>query len=125
LFVVESSSHPILKLPATLSSMAFADLARYEAERGANGETPGTSSLILTDAPRAARLSYRDVVLAASQDGRSYNPSGRLEGELVPETRYCSEVRRTAWIVFQLVPEFHNVIIDAAVSGVRVSIAAN
>jgi hypothetical protein len=31
----------------------------------------------------------------------------------------------TVWIVLQLVPEFHNVIIDAAVSGVPVSIAAN
>ena len=82
------------------------------------------AEFLLTAAP-AARLSYRDVVLAASQDGRSYNPSGRLEGELVPETRYCSEVRRTAWIVFQLVPEFHNVIIDAAVSSVPVPIAAN
>ena len=68
-------------------------------------------------------VTFTDVTFTPS--GRSCNSSRRLECELIAETRYCSEVDRTVWIVLQLVPEFHNVIIDAAVSGVPVSIAAN
>jgi hypothetical protein len=48
-----------------------------------------------------------------------------LKRELIPEARYCSEVGRTPWILLQLVPEGHNVIVDATGGRIAVSITTN
>jgi hypothetical protein len=64
------------------------------------------------------------VNVTFTPSGRSYNSSRRLECEPIAEPRYRSEVGWTGWIVLQLVPEFHNVIVDATVSGAPVFIAA-
>jgi hypothetical protein len=48
-----------------------------------------------------------------------------LQGELIPQARYCSKVGRTARIVLQLAPQFHNVIVDAATARIDSSVAAN
>jgi hypothetical protein len=65
------------------------------------------------------------LIVTFAPSGRSYNSSRRLECEPIVEPRYRSEVGRTGWIVLQLVPEFHNVIVDTTVSGVPVFIAAH
>jgi hypothetical protein len=64
------------------------------------------------------------VNVTSTPSGRSYNSSRRLECEPIAEPRYRSEVGWTGWIVLQLVPEFHNVIVDATVGGAPVFIAA-
>jgi hypothetical protein len=48
-----------------------------------------------------------------------------LDGELIPQTRHYSKVGRTAWIVLQLVPKFHNVIVDTAAARIAISVAAD
>jgi hypothetical protein len=93
LFVVESSSHIVLKVPAKLCSRPLADLVRHKAE--------GTS--------RAAPRKLQFV------RGR------RLEGELIPQTVHCSEVYRMPWIVLQLLPEFHNVDIHTSSAVIALS----
>lgn len=100
-------------------------MIRSRPRRSRFGTAPANFTVLLTAAIFAIRkrtaLSMRHLCPVAEVT----IPAGRLESELIDETRYRFEVGRTAWIVLQIVPQFHNVIGDAAAARMAIFVTTN